>query len=164
MELMNAREAIRRMENPKRSLKGDTFSIQINFYNEEAIDDIDETSFDIDCSKETWRDELLGLWEDFRKENGLPENCVTEAWAAPADEDTPVEELDVGQYVHIRIPEWKQFWETVCYLSGNNYDMLVDLKANVLLIFEDEFPWAETILKEHDVRYTKSVLVPSVVE
>lgn len=85
-KIMTAKEAISRMNEPTECMEGAIFSCQINFYNNENKEHEDETSFDIDCTQSNWRDELLACWEEFRKENNLPENCVTDAWAT-IDED-----------------------------------------------------------------------------
>ena len=82
-----AEVAIRRMNEPTEWMEGTIFSCQINFLNHEDTEHEDETSFDIDCSKPGWRDELLSLWEDFRKENNLPKDCVTDAWSTVVDDD-----------------------------------------------------------------------------
>lgn len=86
-DTMTAEVAISRMNEPTEWMEGTIFSCQINFYNNEDKEQEDETSFDIDCTHPNWRDELLALWNDFRKENNLPENCVTDAWATVVDED-----------------------------------------------------------------------------
>ena len=84
---MTAKEAISRMNEPTECMGGTIFSCQINFYNNENKEQEDETSFDIDCTQSNWRDELLACWKEFRKENNLPENCVTDAWATVVDSD-----------------------------------------------------------------------------
>ena len=78
---MNIKDAIRRMNEPTEWMEGTIFSCQINFYNNEDKEREDETSFDIDCTQPNWRDELLALWNNFRKENYLLEDCVTDAWS-----------------------------------------------------------------------------------
>ena len=75
---MTAEMVIRRMNNPTEWVHSTIFTCQICFKNTENRDD--ETSFDIDCTQKYWRDELLSCWEEFRKENNLPEDCVTDAW------------------------------------------------------------------------------------
>ena len=84
MNTYTAKERINMMNEPKEYMIGDIFACQINFINPENNKE-DETSFDIDCSKSNWKDTLLSLWEDFRKENNLPENCVTDAWSTLSD-------------------------------------------------------------------------------
>ena len=88
-EMMTAEEAIGRMNEPTEWMEGTVFACQINFYNPEDTDceHEDETSFDVDCSKPGWRDELLALWNEFRKENNLPERCVSDAWSTLVDDD-----------------------------------------------------------------------------
>ncbi len=85
IKTMTAKEAIHRMSEPTEWMVGTIFACQINFYNNENKED--ETSFDIDCTQSNWRNELLECWEEFRKENNLPENCVTDAWATVVDAD-----------------------------------------------------------------------------
>ena len=75
---MQITDAIKRMNDPREWLSGKVFSIQVEFINENRDD---ETEFDIDCSKENWRDELVSLWDEFSKENDLPADCVTDIWS-----------------------------------------------------------------------------------
>lgn len=84
-DMTTAEVAISHMVDPTEFMDGNIFSCQIVFWDAEEKQE-DETSFDIDCSKEGWRDELLELWNDFREENGLPEDCVTDAWATVAED------------------------------------------------------------------------------
>lgn len=80
-DTMTAVDAIQRMGDPTEWFSMPVLSCQIDFLNCENGNQEDETSFDIDCSQPNWRDELLSCWEEFRKENKLPDNCVTGAWA-----------------------------------------------------------------------------------
>ena len=86
---MTGREAIERMNEPKEFMKGDIFNLVINFWNHTNPPGFewDEVDFTVDCSKPEWRNELLALWEDFRKENNLPERIVEEAWSTLPDDD-----------------------------------------------------------------------------
>lgn len=83
---MLAIEAIKRMNDPRQWMMGNWFLCQIDF--NDSFDPLEESevSFKIDCSNENWRDELLKLWEDYRNEKKLPEDCVTEAWATLYEE------------------------------------------------------------------------------
>lgn len=92
-ETMTAEVAISRMNEPTEWMEGSIFSCQINFYNQYDNEYEDETSFDIDCTQPNWRDELLACWEEFRKENDLPEDCVTDAWATVIDAEYATEVL-----------------------------------------------------------------------
>ena len=74
---MTAEMAMMRMDDPTKFPICTNFVCWICFKNNENRDD--ETSFDVDCTQKYWRDELLSCWEDFRKENNLPEDCVTDA-------------------------------------------------------------------------------------
>lgn len=80
---MNAKTAISRMNEPKEWMENDWFSCQINFIDPKTNEE-DEASFDVNCSSSAWRDKLLILWDNFRKENNLPENCVADAWSTVA--------------------------------------------------------------------------------
>jgi len=75
MKMITAEAAISQMGNPTKWMKGNIFSCQIIYYQPT------EVSFDVDCTQPNWRDELLALWEKYRKDNFLPEECVAEAWA-----------------------------------------------------------------------------------
>lgn len=85
---MNIVEAVRQIDNPKRWLEGDWFSVQVVFENSETYDGYDETSFDIDCSQpnDQWRDDIVSLWNGFADENNFPRKSVVEVWATVVDE------------------------------------------------------------------------------
>ena len=75
---MTIENAIARTNNPTEWIDGNVFSFQIVFENENHID---ETSFDVDCTTSTWRDEIVELWKEFAKENNINENSVIEIWS-----------------------------------------------------------------------------------
>jgi len=84
MHTDTAKKIILKMNNPMQWMDGTVFSYQINFYNNDGYED--ETSFDVDCRQFDWRDELLELWDEFRKENNLPEECFIDVWVTTIDE------------------------------------------------------------------------------
>lgn len=82
---MKIETAVARMNEPTEWMVGKWFSCQVNFNNPD-LEFEDETSFDIDCTNSNWRNELIELWDEFRKENNLPEDCVTDTWSTFVDD------------------------------------------------------------------------------
>lgn len=83
-ETMDAEEAVRRMNGPGEWMTGKMFSCQFTFLGSTDGREVKSVSFVLDCSLPGWRDRLLALWEDYRKAASLPEDCVIDAWSAPA--------------------------------------------------------------------------------
>lgn len=83
-ETMDAKEAVRRMDGPGEWMTGKMFSCRFTFLGGTDGREAKSVSFELDCSVPGWRDRLLALWENYRKAAGLPEDCVIDAWSAPA--------------------------------------------------------------------------------